>query len=563
MKKQFTKAAALTAAAMAVFGMVIPGASDTAAAAEVTIKNETDEETHSYAAYQVFKGTMSGGTLTGIEWGVGVDGTALLTDLQADDAFVKDGVNAFSSCMSAEDVAEVLSGYASESAEVKAFAQAAGQHLTSVTSGTYAAGKISDLDTGYYLIKDSTAVSGNGAATSFMLNIVDPDADIPLTITTKSAIPTLEKKVYENSYAGQDENSTINGTKYTYGDGYNDVADYSIGDDIKFRLYGTVAENYAEYDTYYYAFHDTLAAGFDYVDADGDGFDVKDITVTVDGATVANTDSTTYFTVAPNGNSFTVVFANLKEISSVDKNSVIVVEYKAKLNASAVIGNDGNENEAYLEYSNNPNEGGDADNDNDGKPDETGETPHDKVVVLTYGLEVTKVDGDTKDALDGVEFKIQNAAGKYLTAANGKVTGAVADADQATVFTTDTDGKFSVEGIEDGEYTLVETKPQEGYNTIADKSITINATTANGQAWNSIASGKPLTELSLSDGTKTADGDTTTGLVTLTVENNKGSVLPSTGGMGTTILYVIGGVLVLGAGITLIVRKRVKNEDAE
>lgn len=560
MKKQLKKTAVLTAAALSVFGMVIPGASDTAAAAEVTI-NTADNATHSYAAYQVFEGTMSGGTLTGIAWGSGINGESLLTELKSDSAFVEEGSNIFDSCSTAEQVAEVLSGYADDSDVVKAFAQAAGKNLTEVTSGTYSAatGKITDLDTGYYLIKDASAVSGNGAATSFMLHIVEADASIPLTIEVKSAIPTLEKKVLENSYAGNNDDSAANSGKYTYGDGYNDVADYSIGDAINFRLYGTVAENYGDYSTYYYAFQDSYADGFDLVDKDSDGdFDESDIIVTVDGTVI-----TSGFEVAidETNHTFSVVFENLKNISAVTEDSYIIVEYQAKLNSDAVIGNNGNENEAYLVYSNNPNQGGDTDSDGDGKPDETGETPKDKVVVLTYQLEVTKIDGDSSEALTGVEFKVKNSDGKYLTAANGYVTGVTDDESLAAVFATDVNGKFSVVGIEDGAYTLIETKPLDGYNKIADKDITITAVTESGQNWT--GSTAPLTSITLSDGNSEASGNLTEGSVALTVENHKGAVLPSTGGMGTTILYVVGGVLVLGAGIALIVKKRMKNEEAE
>ncbi|MGN0165395.1 MAG: isopeptide-forming domain-containing fimbrial protein [Lachnospiraceae bacterium] len=508
MKKDFLKkSVTLSVAAIAALGMIFPAA-NVASAATVTINGDAnDTATHNYDAYQIFSGTISDNALVSIQWGSGVDGDALLAALKADTSLGAD----FTACSSASDVADVLSSYTSDSDQMKKFAQLAGQKLSSTkVSGTTS---ITINDAGYYLIKDASAVSGNGASTSFIVKVISED----ISINVKSAIPSLEKKVKEDG-------------------SWADVADYSIGDTVDFQLTGTVASNYADYTTYKYVFSDTISDAFTYVDADSNG--KVDVTVTIDGDVV---DASKY-TVKQNGQSFTVTFANLKDTAAT-ASSKVVVSYSAVLDSDAVIGNNGNENTANLTYSNNPNVGGEG---------ETGTTPDDKVVVLTYRLDIEKVDGKDSTALQGVEFKLKNAGGKYITVdGNSKVTGAD---ETGSVFTTDASGKFSVIGLEDGVYTLVETKPLDGYNPLADQTLTITATIVAGE-WTGTEA--PLTGITL-------NGEAgTNGTVSMTVENNKGSLLPSTGGMGTTILYIVGGIMVVGAGITLVVKTRAKNEDAE
>ena len=194
----------------------------------------------------------------------------------------------------------------------------------------------------------------------------------------------------------------------------------------------------------------------------------------------------------------------------------------------------------------------------------------------TYEIDVNKVDGKDKTPLDGVQFKLYRkvtgedgtTVNEYVTVEGGKVTGWATTKEGGTTLTTASGGTFAVSGLDAGTYYLEETQPKEGYNTLAESvELTIKATTKNGQDW----AGGPtdgataLTALELKtkiDGketTTTATKDQLTGgKVTTTVENYTGATLPSTGGIGTTIFYVVGGILVVGAAVLLIAKKRTK-----
>ena len=131
----------------------------------------------------------------------------------------------------------------------------------------------------------------------------------------------------------------------------------------------------------------------------------------------------------------------------------------------------------------------------------------------------------------------------------------------ATEVTTDATGIFKFIGLDDGKYTLRETTTPTGYNTMADLTLTIGATTANNQVWSGTAS-DALSAIKLTMNSTNIDGDVDKGNVEGSIINQKGSSLPSTGGIGTTMFYVGGGVLVAGAGVLLITKKRAK-KDAE
>jgi fimbrial isopeptide formation D2 family protein/LPXTG-motif cell wall-anchored protein len=237
----------------------------------------------------------------------------------------------------------------------------------------------------------------------------------------------------------------------------------------------------------------------------------------------------------------------------------IVIEFYALLNSSAVIGLDGNTNKSKLEYSNNP--------DDDSSK---GETPWDTVITFTYELDVNKIDGDTEEVLQGAQFALQatdgDHANKYVEVdANGKVTGwadaaPAADAtDNPALLVSGADGIFKVIGLDDGTYSLVEIKAPKGYNTIDPITLVVKGTTANGKDYTdelANTASNALTKLELTVNGEVAEGDTSKGIVETTVENNSGATLPSTGGIGTTIFYVLGGLLIAGAGIVLVARRK-------
>ena len=318
-----------------------------------------------------------------------------------------------------------------------------------------------------------------------------------------------------------------------------------MGDAVPFHLIGSVPDM-SRYDTYKYIFHDTLSAGLTlnedsikvYVASDKEGTDKAEITG---------------WTKAVNGQSFTVSFTDLKTVSGVSQGKYIIVEYTATLNQNAVVGLDGNPNEVYLEYSNKPDQSGSGDTDN------TGNTPEDKVIVFTYELDTTKVDGqDNTKKLEGAEFKLHNADNKWaIVDSNSRVTGWSDTEEGGSTLTSDANGLFKVIGLDDGTYYLKETKAPAGYNLMSSEiTVVITATTTNGQTWTDGVASSALTNLAVTAAGTAGTGDTSTGIAGITVANNKGSTLPETGGMGTTIFYVLGTILVLGAAIMLIAKKR-------
>lgn len=547
--RKVKKLLGLLLAAVMVLAMGVP---TFAASGEYTITINNALAGHTYQAYQVFAGDLSENeeTLSNVTWGDGVDGTAILTALKG----TEEETTAYENCTTAADVAKVLETYGENSSEMKAFADIVGQHLTETTSGTLSAYNsenqsytISGLAAGYYLVKDKDdTVSGADAYTDFILKVVKNTEATP-----KSDVPTVEKKVQEDDKYNQDGG---------YGNGYNDVADWNIGDAVPFKLIGTLPENFADYDTYQYIFHDTLSAGLDlneesiavYYASDKAGTDKTSIssdnyTIHVPGTEDADQCS------------FEVAFADLTSVEGVNAEKYIIVEYTATLKTSAEIGLPGNPNRVYLEFSNNPNSGGEGD---------TGETPEDKVIVFTYELDVTKVDGkDANTKLEDAEFKLYDANGKYVIVDDeGKVTGWADNEEGGSTLKSGEDGLFKVIGLDDGTYWLKETKSPDGYNLITDPiKIEIKATTVNDQEWTAMEGpSDALTALEIKvtvgSTTTSGNGDTESGIVATDIENNKGATLPETGGMGTTIFYVLGAILVLGAGVLLIARRRTDSE---
>ena len=506
----------------------------------------TNGTSHSYNAYQIFSGTQADNSvpLGDVAWGSGINGAAFLAELKTDTRLVKEGTNIFASCTTAADVAAVLGGYTDKSDEANAFANVAAKHLTTKSTAIAANASTVDLTAGYYLLVD-TSTPGKGDAMNSALLQVTNKGDI--TIEKKYEVPTVNKSVKD----------TDTDTKW------GEAADWEIGSNVPFQLVGTLPTNFADYETYKYVFHDTLGAGLQY---NGNmkvyvqnGDDKTEITngFTVDPAAAATAG----------GGTLTVTFADLKKVANVNKDSKIVVEYTAKLLDTAVIGKPGNKNEVDLEYSNNPNHTG------EGTPS-TGKTPKDEVLVFTYELDVTKVDGQKTDKkLANAEFVLLNSdRTKVAKVTDGKLVGWVdvpAGVDGTITYPEETklvsgsDGKFEIAGLDAGAYYLRETKAPGGYNLLKnDISVTITA------KLNKDENSPALTELKLSvkedkEGAEASesDGNIDTGIVSTSVENNSGAQLPETGGMGTTLFYVLGGILVLVAIILLITRKRMSHTE--
>ena len=458
---------------------------------------------HQYEIYQIFTGDLSGETLSNVKWGANAknENDSVIAGTEVPETVI----NALTAVNSSSDTEKL--------AVIKKYANLKNPVETITNGATYKA------PAGYYLIKDKDdSVTGDDAYTLYIVKVAGD-----VTIQPKSEKPSFEKKI-------KDTNDTEGVTS-----DWQDSADYDIGDKIPFQLKGTVAANYADYKTYYFAFHDKEGQGLT--------FDSDSVEVYVDGVKI-----TSGYEVKTSGKThsdctFEIVFEDLKDIDSVHANSVITAEYKSRLNENAVLGSQGNVNEAKLEYSNNPN------NEQVGRPEKPGETPWDNVIVFTYKVVVNKVDSDNK-ALEGAEFtlskKVKNEDGTETTT-------------NIAVIKNEAGTTFTFKGLDDGKYTLTETKTPSGYNTI--KPITFNVTATHDIKWITKDRTEVLTKL---------EGNKVTGEITFTasekegslsanVVNKKGSQLPSTGGIGTTIFYVVGGILMAGAAVLLITKRRAEN----
>lgn len=555
--------AVLLAMAMAV-SVLCTGALAAETSNSITIT--TTSSGHTYEAYQVFAGSTNATTddktslgITG--WGSGVKAdelvTALTTESNAADSIlsgkftnilkkgnVANGVAVDAdSADAAQNVAASIKDFSDKGKEAKAFAKIVAAHLSEtktnstetknsdVTTGY----KIDNLAAGYYLVKDednSIGANKEDAYTNYIMEVVGA-----VTVKPKSAVPTVTKKIVED------------GTE-------KDATTAKVGDVVNFELTGTLPDNYADYTKYQYEFHDTLSKGLTYN---------GDVEVFVKNGETETKLASTSYTVEPENRqtttpsqdtAITVKFANLKENTvtgadnttvTIDKNSTIIVKYSATLNENAVVGEAGNTNTVNLVYSNNPN------------GTSTGTTKDDKVTVYTFQLNVTKVDGTNNGTrLAGAKFKLyyeKNGTKNYATVNlsegdnKDKITGWTATETEGTVLTTDNNGNITVKGLKEGTYYLEETKAPDGYNKLT---APVKVDIANNP--NSIYELKSVE----------ADGKAGTvaqAVGTITIANNKGSTLPSTGGMGTKLFYTIGGILMAGAAIVLVVRKR--RSDAE
>lgn len=521
----------------------------------ITIRNTASG--HTYGAYQIFSGRLTkdaaSPVLANIKWGDGVrDTNALLKALQEDPTLGE----SFKDAKEAEDVARILSTFSNSQKEVEIFAKIVAGYLTTEPKGTSVPKdegyEIKDIPVGYYLVKDMDE-KGIDYATKYILNLVNN-----ISVDPKGDSPKVIKKVKENTKTVA-SNKDNNMPSYTIPEGYNDVADYSIGDKVPFLLVGSMPSNIADYETYTYIFHDTMDKGLT--------FNADSVIVIVDNteipATTADGHKNYEVIVKPTDeHTFDVKFSNVKNlvdesgktISITDKTK-IEVQYNATLNSNANVGLPGNVNTVYLEYSNNPNGDG------------TGETPKDKVIVFTYKLDVTKT-SDKSMELPNAEFILYKEVGDEKlyyaqTDPDNKIYTWTDQEEQATRFRSGNNGMFSIIGLDDGTYYLQETAAPDGYS-ILEKPIqfTISADTVHIQTWSGTAN-EALEGINLTlnapnmDLVKTTGkGNIESGNVNLIVINKSGSTLPSTGGIGTTIFYVVGGLLMAGAAVLLIVKKR-------
>ena len=529
MKKAMKKLMAALLAVAMVCAMAIPAFAAGTGSNTLTINGKTAG--HTYEAYQVFTGDLKGKVLSNIDWGNGVIGDDIRND--------PDLPSSLKGLSSAAALAAELAKLSPSSDDVNTFAEVVSKHLTANKYTSTEAGMtytINNLPDGYYFIKDATASASMPAGATYsryMLNIVQS-----LTIEAKDTTVTLDKQIRHNET----------------GD-WGVVGDNQIGDTVEFRTITTVPDT-TGYTSYTYEIHDTMSS-----ELTSNVKDNTDITIKVNDTTVL--DSTYYnVTVDPtNSNKFTVKVKIIDAVKAgvLHANDNLFTYYTGVLNETAKVYPDGpQQNEAHLVYSNNPNDGG------------TGKTPDQTVYDWTFKVDMTKVDGNDKTkTLEGAVFVLSEKSGldlepgndgtptenldkliKLVDNHNGTYTVANTNTTTTYTMTTPTDGKISIKGLDDEkEYYLYETKAPGGYNVLtAPVKIKITNNTYNAIG-NQIVN-QPNVEV---------NGHNAYSGVGFEVENNVGTTLPGTGGIGTTIFYVIGGGLMVAAAILLITKKRMEN----
>jgi len=626
----------------------------TAWAADIVINNATSG--HTYSAYQIFAGDISGNVLIDIQWGTGVSATAqsALGNAQAKAEELEAG-----DASDARKLAEILVG-------TTGYLGAPAATTNTLSGSQY---KLTGLDAGYYLVTDKSA---SGAVSAYIVQVVGSDT---INIEPKTGDPTFEKKVQDIN--DSDATPTLSGLQ--------DSADYDIGDEVPFTLTATLPSNtsgnaYGSFEHYYLAFEDTLSEGLTF---NPDSIKIYRNTVE-EGNRLADkniidsdnaSDDNYFLSVATDLHGFKMAIVDLTKINSVVEGDKIIVTYTATLNENAEIGAPGNDNTAKLVYSNNPNYTGsiwpgdygdndkidtdgdripddvdddddgdtipddadddadgddipdtsdkdldndgvpnneekdsdgdgtpddveidddndsvpdvdDDDDDGDGIPDDedtdddpstTTKSAPDTVTVFTFELVIDKIKGADNSELNGAHFALYKYDADGFDAVGAALSGTPADegitgyANYYLVEEITTGTEFTFTGIDDGKYVLIETETPNPYNSIAPIAFTVtsehetnavdpaltslNATITSGSGSFTAATNN-MTVVKL-DGT---DQSLTSGQIYSEIVNRTGSTLPETGGVGTTIFYIIGAILVVGAGVLLITKKRMDNK---
>lgn len=547
MKKAIKKLLAALLAVAMVCAMAIP-----AFAFESWETKEDLNKNHDYIAFQIFKGVISSKdnpTLSGVTWGSHItnpdDFLKKLKDAPIIGAqFHSIDATDATDAATVQKVLAVISKWHDSDDDSIAFARFVCHYLYSngaapdsdIVGGN---SSITIPEAGYYLIVDTINFSNGDyyhAYNSFLLVNV-PQAvqtSYNVTINHKVVKPTVEKKVYDN-FDNQDGTST--------GD-FGSSADHAINEKFQFQLIAKLPAGrdegraYDYYDKYTVCFNDTLSEGITY-----DGLD--SVVIESNGTPYDITNDSSKYDIdisnLKSQNSFVVKIHDVKNcVANLNDGATITVTYTAHLNDKAYVniagGSTSNINKVYLTYSNNP-----KDESSIGKTPES--TP---VYVYTYQLNNTKYrDDDTPgNELAGAGFRLYsneacNAEDEIKLKMNddGTYSRDFSTEGKGVEMLSNKDGQFNVKGLDAGTYYLKETNPPAGYSACPDKEIVISAT-------------HDVYNVSLA------------GNLSNKIINKKagGITLPSTGGIGTTLFYVVGGGLMVAAIVLLVTKKRMENK---
>lgn len=538
MKKVIKKLLAALLAVAMVCAMAIPAFAE---------NSEGDVDSHhTYSAFQIFKGDVEGNNIkdfkiSNVDWGSNIINNSddFLNKLREADHIGP----LFTNAKSAQEVLAVISQWHDSDDYSIAFARFVCHYLYSndanptyvVRAGSNAL-TIPEAKAGYYLFVDTTDFSKDDSYhsyNSFLLMVTKGNWNVP--ITPKAEKPTVEKKVYDNP----DGTST---------GGFGSSADHAINEKFQFQLTATLPDStnraYDYYDKYSVIFHDTLSEGITYDKDD----ELDSVVIKSNGNTYNITDSSKYTidtTDLESQNSFVVnidVKACAKDAGfDLNNGATITVTYTAHLNDKAYVntagGSTSNINKVYLTYSNNP-----KDESSIGKTPES--TP---VYVYTYQLNNTMhQDTEKGPALEGACFRLYSdeactdQSEVQLYQKDGfyypikDVLGK-----EAVEMKSAANGTFNVKGLDAGTYYLKEITPPDGYSACKVIPVTIKA------------------DHSRNDQVNLEGSNLTNDIVNIKAG---GITLPSTGGIGTTLFYVVGGGLMVAAIVLLVTKKRMENK---
>ena len=487
------------------------------AADDTTYKIEVDtsgnKADHTYKIYQIFTGTPDEGTLVDVRYGA---------------SYWPGGAAA----------GELVPG-----AELKAIADAADARAWMEANNNKLGDPVATLDKtttsydavpGWYVVLDTNyeypdprEIDDTDAYSAYMVEVVDKDTKIK----PKSVSPTVDKEVHDET---EDAEA---GAK----DGWGESADHEIGETFQFRLTANLPADadYSAYKEYPITFNDSMSEGVTFESIES---------VTVDGTAITDYECTA--TEGQAGGSWTLTIEDVKAIDGVDltDGADVVVVYNAHLNTNAIVHQESatdtetNNNKVSLTYNNNPDATGEG---------ETDTTPEDYVWVFTYNVTGNKVDADG-EPVEGAGFTLYDSEGtaidlykvgatyyKYYESKTDYPTGGQKVTEMVTTKEANT---FDIRGLDVGTYTLKETTVPKGYNPCADITVKIEATHVEN-------SGLTSADLDM-DKSENLDN---------TIVNHSGSVLPETGGIGTKMFYIVGAILVIGAGIVLVTRRRMSS----